>query len=82
MIVSEIEALLDWQGDVIRLCLFPGSQTQPADLHAPSGLIEWCRREQEKNILDSKFVDRITGVHEALVALRNASLRIVPRAHR
>lgn len=66
MAVAEIEALLDWQNDVLRECLFPAAQVRPADPHAPSALLEWCQREQAKNLLDAKFVERMATIHAAL----------------
>lgn len=66
IILSEIQALLDWQTDVLRQCLFPAAQLRPVDPRAPSALLEWCRREQEKNLLDSKFVDRLATIHATL----------------
>jgi diguanylate cyclase (GGDEF)-like protein len=75
MIVSEIETLLDWQNDVLRQCLFPAAQIKPADPHAPSALLDWCKREQEKNILDAKFVDRMTSVHSELSAAATRAIQ-------
>lgn len=68
MIVSEIEALLDWQNDILRQCLFPSAQVREADPRAPFALVEWCKREMEKNILDPKFVERMESVHAELSA--------------
>lgn len=74
MIVAEIETLLDWQNDVLRQCLFPEAQVRPADTHAPSALLLWCQREQEKNLLDPKFVEKMQSIHGLLGAAADAAI--------
>ncbi len=66
MIVSEIESLLDWRVDILRQCIFPGSAAKPADFHAPSALLMWCKREAERNAIDRKVAERLALVHEDL----------------
>jgi diguanylate cyclase (GGDEF)-like protein len=72
MIVSEIETLLDWRVTILRQCFFPGSQQRPAEAHAPSALLMWCKREAERNAIDNKIADHLAAVHEDLCgAARN-----------
>lgn len=70
MIVAEIEALLDWQGDILRQCFFPGAPlSQPVDASAPSALILWCKREAERNTIDHAVVERLMNVYNDLCAV-------------
>jgi diguanylate cyclase (GGDEF)-like protein len=66
MIMTEIEALLDWRNQVIRQCIFPGSAIRPADTQAPSALLMWCKRGAESGAIDRKVVDRMVLVYEEL----------------
>lgn len=66
MIVSEIETLLDWRVTIMRQCFFPGSQPKAPDAHAPSALLMWCKREAERNAIDTKVADHLAKVHEDL----------------
>gem|GEM_PF-934373 len=69
MIVAEIEALLDWQGDILRQCFFPNAPlTHPVDANAPSALILWCKREAERNTIDHAVVERLMHVYDDLCA--------------
>lgn len=74
MVVAEIEALLDWRNEVIRQCFFPGSQTRPADAHAPSALLMWCKREAERNTIDRAIVERLVLVHDDMCKAAKALL--------
>lgn len=69
MVVAEIEALLDWRVDIMRQCFFPGSSTKPADFHAPSALVMWCRKEAERNAIERAISDKLTLVHEELCSV-------------
>jgi len=77
MIVSEIESLLDWRVDIMRQCFFPAAVTKPADYHAPSALLMWCKREADRNAIDRKVADRLVLVHEELCQIAKATLDIV-----
>lgn len=67
MIFAEIEALLDWHGDVLRQCFFPQAPLpQPVDASAPSALVLWCKREAERNTIDHVVVDRLLNVYNDL----------------
>ena len=66
MIVSEIETLLDWRVTIMRQCFFPGASPRPAEAHAPSALLMWCKRESERNAIDRKIADHLAHVHEDL----------------
>ena len=66
MVVSEIEALLDWRTQVLRKCLFPQAQTATIDPQPPSALLIWCKREADRNMLDRKIEERLSLVHEEL----------------
>lgn len=71
MIVSEIETLLDWRNSILRQCFFPGSQSRPAEYHAPSALLMWCKREADRSAIDRNVAERMGMVHEELC--QNAS---------
>jgi len=66
MIVSEIETLLDWQGEILRACIFPGAVTRAPDAQAPTALLVWCKREAERNTIDRTVVERLTHVHDEM----------------
>lgn len=66
MVVSEIEALLDWRNQILRGAFYPGSNTKPADAQSPSALLVWCRREADRGTLDRKLADRLGLVHDEL----------------
>lgn len=66
MIVSEIEALLDWRNQILRQSFFPGASAKPADAQAPSAVLMWCRREAERGTVDRKLADRLGLVYDDL----------------
>ncbi len=66
MVVTEIEALLDWRNHILREGFFPGSERQQADDQAPSTLLMWCRKSAESGIVDSKIVEKMSLVYEEL----------------
>lgn len=70
MVIAEIEALLDWQGDVLRQCFFPGAPApQPVDSNAPSALLIWCKREAERNTIDQTVVERLVHVYNDMCSM-------------
>ncbi len=66
MVVSEIEALLDWRNHILKQKFFPNAQSKPAETVAPSSLLVWCRKESERGTVDRKLADRLSSVHEEL----------------
>ena len=66
MVVSEIEALLDWRNHILRQKFFPDAGTKPADPQAPSALLMWCRKEAERGTVERKLADRLGLVHEEM----------------
>jgi diguanylate cyclase (GGDEF)-like protein len=74
MIVSEIEALLDWRNSIMRQCFFPGSQAVQAEYHAPSALLMWCKREAERSAIDRNVSERLELVHEELCQVASQML--------
>jgi diguanylate cyclase (GGDEF)-like protein len=66
MIVSEIEALMDWRTQVFRAFFFPGSQVRPVDVYAPGALLMWCRKGLETGAIGHAAVDKLALVHDEL----------------
>lgn len=66
MILTEVETLLAWRGQVVRQCFFPAEQKQPADAHAPSVLLMWCRRAAESGKIGRQQIEGVVAVHEEL----------------
>lgn len=67
MVVSEIEALLDWRGHILRQVFFPGSNSSAPDPQAPSVLVMWCRREADRlGAVDRKNEERMGLIHDEL----------------
>lgn len=66
MILSEVEILLDWQVNLLRLGFFPSEKKAKLDALAPDGLLSWCRQQSERNMVDKKVVERMAYVHAEL----------------
>ena len=66
MIVSEIEALLDWRHHILRQSIFLGAQVRDGDINAPAVLLTWCRKESEKGTVDKRIYERLFLVYEEL----------------
>jgi diguanylate cyclase (GGDEF)-like protein len=66
MIVSEIEALLDWRHHILRHSFFPNTPMRPGDLSAPSNLLVWCRNESEKGAIDRRITERLEQIYNEL----------------
>ncbi len=67
MIVTEIEALLDWQTNVLRQCFFPSAQIKTADYHPPTALLDWCKRGTDKDHVAQNAVDKMQEVYDLLM---------------
>jgi len=67
MILTEIEALLDWQAEVLRQSFFPGSQAKPAEAYPPSALLMWCKKTSESGVIEHKVIDRMVVAHDELI---------------
>lgn len=74
MIVSEIEALLDWRFEIMVQCFYPSKAARPADYHAPSALLMWCKKEAERNAIDRGIADKLEMVHDELCTLAHKLL--------
>lgn len=72
MIVSEIEAMLDWRNRIVRQCLFPAEKQTGADGPPPSTILGWARQEAERNTLDKAVSDRLFHVHEEMTRAARA----------
>lgn len=87
MVVSEIEALLDWRNQILRHAFYAQtSMQQSADALPPSAMLMWCRREAERGTIDRKIEERFFLVHDELskvarqVAAHDTTTGIMPLA--
>ena len=81
MLLSEVEALMDWRHQIIRKSFYPDAPAKqlPA-LQAPSRLLAWCRQESERGTMDKKLVERLALVHEELCKVGRHLLEMPPPA--
>lgn len=64
MIMSEVDALIDWHSAVLRQCFFPGVEGKPVDYQAPSALLMWCKRGAEQGTVDRAVAERLARMHD------------------
>lgn len=65
-LLAEIEALLDWKGQLLRAAMFPGSSSKTVESAPPTAFIEWCEREAARGGIEKKSIEKLLLLHQDL----------------
>lgn len=63
-LLTEIEAVFDWQSQLLRAAFYPGSNTGEIVSAPPTQFVQWCEEEVGKGNIDKKMTEKILMLHE------------------
>lgn len=79
MVLADMEAHVDWYGQVVRRSFFPEAESKTVlTAVPPMALIDWCEKEVAEKRLESRLVERFLSIHREVAVMAEALLKTKP----